>query len=470
MKKFNSYILLIIAAVLSLQLNSKLLAQNENGGFKLPAFEKYTLPNGLTVYLMEQHEVPLIYFSAALPGGAVYDSDKSGLASLTADGLMFGTKSYTKNQIEETIDFYGASLGTYAGNESARISASFAAGNKDKIMPVIKEVLVDPVFNKEEFEKRKQMTLVELKQAKESPRSVINSYFNKFLYNNNVYGNPVSGSVASVSKLTAEDLKEFYNTHYIPSGSVIAIAGDFKTSEMKKMINNLFGSWKGKSSKAPAVSFSAPGGFTKSRVLLINKDDATETTFFIGSYGIKQSNPDYVAVQVINTILGGRFTSWLNDELRVNSGLTYGARSSFNAMKETGTFSIYTYTRNATTVQAIDLALKVLDRLHSQGIDENILASAKNYIKGQYPPKYETAGQLSELLVNMYVYGFDESYINNFTRNVDNFTLSKAKEIIAKYFPKDNLQFVVIGKASEIKDKVSKYGEVTVKEIQEDGF
>jgi predicted Zn-dependent peptidase len=111
-----------------------------------------------------------------------------------------------------------------------------------------------------------------------------------------------------------------------------------------------------------------------------------------------------------------------------------------------------------------------LDRLHTKGIDAETLESAKNYIKGQFPPDYETSGELARLLTDMFVYGFDESFINNFNKNVEEMTLTKAKEIIAKYFPKDNLQFVLIGKASEIRDRVKKYGEITEKEIKAEGF
>lgn len=453
-------------------LTGSLSAGNENtaaNSYKLPAYEKFVLDNGLTVYLMEQHEVPLISLSLAVPGGSIYDGSKAGVAFLTAEALHFGTKSYTKDQIEETFDFYGASFSSRAINESARINASFASSDKEKILPVIKEMVVNPVFDETEFGKRKQRALLELKQAKESPRRVIKSYFDKFLYGNNPYGSPVTGTVSSVSSISLDDLKSFYEKNYFPNGSVIALAGDFNTAEMKSYISQLFGDWKRKD--IPKVENLAPEGkLNSNRVLLVNKDDATETTFLIGSYGIKQSNPDFVAVEVINTILGGRFTSWLNDELRVNSGLTYGARSSFSALRETGTFTISTYTRTATTVDAIDLALKVLRRLHEKGIDEKTLTSAKNYLKGQFPPKYETSGALSELLVNMFVYNYNESFINDFEKNVDGLTLEKAKEITAKYFPENNLQFVLIGKASEISQKVAKYGEIRTVDIKDDGF
>lgn len=457
---------LLVLALLS----GSTYAQNEKAsGYRLPKYEKFVLSNGLTVYLMEQHEVPLIYVSLALPAGSIYDGSKAGLAFFTAEALHFGTKSYTKDQIEETFDFYGADFSSRAINESARINASFASADKDKILPIIKEMVVNPVFDKTEFEKRKQRALLELRQAKESPRRVIKSYFDKFLYGNNPYGSPVLGTVASISSISLDDLKNFYNKNYIPNGSAIALAGDFNTSEMKNLISELFSDWQKKDVPQSPV-LQPEEKLSSSRILLVNKDDAIETTFLIGSYGIKQSNPDYIAVEVINTILGGRFTSWLNDELRVNSGYTYGARSSFSALKETGTFTISTFTKTATTVDAIDLALKVLKRLHEKGIDEKTLTSAKNYLKGQFPPKYETSGALAELLVNMFVYNFNESFINDFEKNVDGLTLDKTKEIIAKYFPENNLQFVLIGKASELKDKVAKYGKMEMVDIKDESY
>lgn len=469
MKTFKLSLTLIFLMIF---LSGSISARNDKAlenSYKLPRYEKFVLDNGLTVYLMEQHEVPLIYLSLAVPGGSIYDGSKAGVAFFTAEGLHFGTKSYSKDQIDETFDFYGASFSSRAINESARINASFASADKDKILPLIKELVINPSFDKTEFEKRKQRALLELKQAKESPRRVIKSYFDKFLYGNSPYGSPVTGTVSSVSLISLEDLKSFYEKNYIPNGSAIALVGDFNTAEMKKQISGLFSDWKRKDPPA-APNLLPDGNLNSSRVLLVNKDDATETTFLIGSFGIKQSNPDFVAVEVINTILGGRFTSWLNDELRVNSGLTYGARSGFSALRETGTFTISTYTRTATTVDAIDIALKVLRRLHEKGIDEKTLASAKNYLKGQFPPKYETSGALSELLINMFVYNYNESFINDFEKNVDSLTLEKAREIIARYFPENNLQFVLIGKASEIKEKVAKYGEVITVDIKDESL
>src|SRR6476661_6070934 len=164
-KYFKIIVALFFTAAIAKQANAQ-------AGFKVPAYEKFKLSNGLTVYLMEQHEVPTINISAVLPAGAIYDQNKNGLAALTADALQYGTKSYTKAQIEEELDFLGASLNTFANKESAGLTAEFAAKDQNKVLGIVKEVLVDPVFNEEEFLKEKARTLQALSRAKESPRQV----------------------------------------------------------------------------------------------------------------------------------------------------------------------------------------------------------------------------------------------------------------------------------------------------------
>jgi zinc protease len=442
------------------------MAQNN---FKVPPYEKLKLKNGLTVYIMEQHEVPLINVSAVFDAGSINDGDRYGLASLTADALVFGTQKYTKAQIEEMTDYVGATLSTYATKDNAGLAASFAVKDQEKLFELIQQVLLYPVFDVTEFEKHKQRTLLELSQAKESPRSVMGNYYNAFLFGNFPYATPTTGSKSTVEKIDAAAVKAFYQSNYTTGKGAISIVGDFKAADMKKKVTALFGEWK--TAPARMVKRVAPNlEFEKSRVLLVNKEDARETTFMIGGKGIDYNSPDYVPVTVINTILGGRFTSWLNDALRVNSGLTYGAGSRFTRYKYAGTFNISTFTKNSTTVPAIDMALNVLDSLHKNGINEEILASAKAYVKGDFPPDYESAGALARLLTDMFVYNFDESFINTFQAKVDGMTVAQAKDIIATYFPKDKLQFVFVGKASEIKEKLKKYGELSEKEIKADGF
>jgi predicted Zn-dependent peptidase len=444
--------------------SSTLLAQ----GFKVPNYTSFKLANGLTVSLMEQHEVPMISVSVILPAGAIYDNDKAGLASLTATSLKHGTKNFTKSKLDEELDFLGATVSTYAIKEYAGLSSDFASKDKSKVLNIIKEILLNPSFDAAEFEKEKSRLLVSLGQQKESPRSVIGAYFDTLLYGDHVYSNVRTGTKSTVSNLTVNDLKDFYKTNYKPNEASISIVGDFNTNEMKRSITSLFSLWKKSDTKTDNLA-SKPISFpTENRVLLVNKSDAKETTFYIGSPGVSRNNPDYVAIEVVNTLFGGRFTSMLNDELRVNTGLTYGAGSRFSNLKNGGSFYISTFTASKTTEQAIDKALEVLKNLHTKGIDEKALSSAKNYVKGQFPPDYETTSQLAGLLSQMFWYNFDKSFINNFESNVDGLDLVQANQIIAKYFPQDKLQFVLIGKSDEIKSVAQKYGKVITAEISEE--
>ena len=462
--KRAKYLLYVLACAAFL----KAEAQNGSAAFKVPAHEKTVLKNGLTIYLMEQHEVPMINVSVVLPAGAIYDGQQSGLSTMTAAALMHGTKNMTKTKLDEELDFIGANVNTSSSKESAGLSAKFASKDKDKVLNIIRDILLTPTFDAAEFEKDKRLLLTSLEQAKESPRQVIGNYFDQVIYGNHVYANPERGKAATVAKLTAADAQKFYKSNYIPNGAAIAIVGDFNAKEMKARLTTLFSPWiKG---TIPQNAAGKPiEGTNAAKVLLVNKNDAKETTFFIGGPGVPRSNPDYVAMEVVNTVFGGRFTSWLNDELRVNTGLTYGAGSGFSHLKNAGNFRISTFTATKNTEAALDKALEVLNKLHTTGIDEKTLTSAKNYVKGGFPPRYETAGQLANLLTSMFWYGYDESFINNFQRNVDELTVDKAKAIVAKYFPKNNLQFIMVGKADDIRKIAEKYGKVTEVQIKDDG-
>jgi zinc protease len=445
-----------------------MLSVAQNATYKLPQFEKFTLKNGLTVYLMEQQEVPMINVSVVLPAGAIYDATKNGLANMTASSLMNGTRTMTKSKLEEELDFLGASVNTFASKESAGLSAKFASKDREKVLTIIRDILLNPSFDPKEFDKTKSLQLAALERATESPRAVIGNYFDQVTYGNHVYSNPEQGRSSTVAALKVEDAKTFYSSYYVPNGSAIAIVGSFNAREMKSRITSLFNGWQ---KKALPVN-NAGQQVTKpttAKVLLVNKEDAKETTFIIGGPGVPRNDPDYVAMEVVNTIFGGRFTSWLNDELRVNTGLTYGARSNFTRLKNAGSFGISTFTATKNTEAAIDKALEVLKRLHDKGVDQETLTSAKNYVKGGFPPRYETSGQLAGLLTSMFWYGFDESFINNFQKNVDELTVEKTKSIVARHFPKNNLQFVLVGKAADIKKIVEKYGPVTVVQIKEEG-
>ena len=435
--------------------------------FKLPKYEKMVLKNGLTIYLMQQDEVPLVDVVAIVKAGAVSDT-KAGLAQVTASNLLLGTKSLDRQAFQEKLDFIGAQTSSSATLEYTVMSASLASKDIDTVIPILRDALLNPAFDQVEFAQQKSRYLANLERQKESPRSKVGQFFNALLYGDHAYANSVSGTVDSVQTIELDDVKAFHKQWFSPHNSAIIVTGDIDPKDMAKKLKALFGEWDGEKVLAN-VSSTLPTP-KEARVLLVNKSDATESTFLIGGPGIKRSNPDFVAVSVVNTILGGRFTSWLNDELRVNSGLTYGARSSFSSNKEGGSFAISTFTKTETTTDAIDLALKTYTRLWEQGIDAATLDSAKAYVKGQFSPRYETSSDIAFLLAEMFVYEFDESFINTFTQQVNKLNVERSKNVIAKYFPKQNMQLVIVGKAADIKESVKQYGKIIEVDIKDNSI
>lgn len=437
--------------------------------FKLPAYETARLPNGLTVYLMERHEVPLIAVRAVFKAGAVNDGAQAGLANLTGDAVLLGTAKHNKAAIDQAFDYRGASLGGGSSVEQSTVATSFARKDADALLPLFAELVQEPSFDAAELDKLRLRKVNGLKQAKESPRQVVGNYYRAMLFGNSAYANPPTGTVQALSALQQADVKAFHQRYFRPDNGALIVVGDFDPAEMRRKVESLFGQWQA-SGPAPQRANYGQVQAAQPRVWLVNKADAIETTFQIGGAGIARNDPDYVPLQVLNTVLGGRFTSWLNDELRVNSGLTYGANSSFGTLAQSGTFAISSFTALPKTEAALDLALKTYERLWSKGIDKATLDSAKAYVKGQFPPRFETSEQLGGLLGDMFINNVERSQIDNFMRDVDSLTPERARQLVDKHFPRKNLQMVLIGKASEIARIAAKYGTVTQLEITADGF
>lgn len=443
--------------------------KQDASSFQMPAYEQLKLGNGLTVFLLPQHEVPLITVQATVRAGAVNDS-QAGLSQLTSQALLLGAGGKSKAEIEQLVDFLGASLSSQSSVEGSSLQANFMAKDAQQMLAMLHSVLTQPSFEQAEFDKLKARQIAAVAQAKESPRMVMDQYFNKLVFGAHPYGNASSGTAESLKGISQQQVKNFHQSYYQPANTSISVVGDFKPDVMKAQLQKLFSDWKnGDTVKQPDLTASLPKT-DKAKVLLVNKSDAIETTFSIGGVGIQQDNPDYVGILVVNTVLGGRFTSWLNDELRVNSGLTYGAGSGFDRYSASGTFSISSFTKTESTKEAIDLALKTYQRLWGKGIDQATLDSAKAYVKGQFPPRFETNTALAGLLGDMYLYGFNQDFINSFQSKVDQLTVAESKRLINSYFPKDQLQFVLIGKAEAIKDIAKSYGEVKQVDIQAVGF
>ncbi|MFP5262535.1 MAG: M16 family metallopeptidase [Blastocatellia bacterium] len=462
--------LLALSLVSLLVTSSPAPAGAQGGSLKLPPYRKVTLKNGMTVLLMEQHEVPIINFNLIVRAGSAADpAGKEGLASVTAELLRKGTKTRTADQIAAELDFIGGRLDASATSDYTIGLAEFVKKDIGKGLDLLADVALNPTFPQDEVVKLTRQRVDGVKADKDQAENVIGAYFNAYLYGNHPYGRPTGGDEKSLAAITRDDVARFYKTYYAPSAAILAAVGDFNSAEMERALADKFGAWN--AAPAPAVNLPEAAPVEGKKLLLVDKPDATLTYYQIGNVGIARTNADRVYIQVINTLFGGRFTSMLNTELRIKTGLTYGARSSFSQRKARGPFAISTFTQNAKTGEAIDRTLDILKRLHEKGVTEEELKSAKSYLKGQFPPTIETSDQLAALIAQLEFYGLNESDINNYYAKIDSMTMADARRVIEQYFPLDNLVFVLIGKADEIQAAAKKYApKLETKVISQPGF
>lgn len=436
----------------------------------LPPHEKIVLKNGLTVLLMEKHGVPLIDVFALVQTGAASDpAGEAGLASVTAALLRKGTKTRTAQQFAADLDFIGGSFEADADADYSYMSAEFMTKDLARGLELFSDAVLHPTFPQSEADKVLAQSVDGVKAAKDEPRSVLGLYYQGYLYGERPYGRPAGGDELSLKRVQRDGIVKFYEANYAPGNTILGIAGEFDPAEMRKEIERELGAWPARPPESTPVAATPPE--KGKRLLLIDKPDATQTYFAIGNIGTAMNDPDRFAIRIVNTIFGGRFTSELNEALRVESGYTYGAGSFFDSHKSPGPFEIYSFTKNETTVPAIDLALKVLENLHKNGVTAEQLASAKSYIKGQYPPTIETSRQLVRRIVFDEFYGLGDDEVNQLEARIDAVTPEIARQVIEKHFPLDNLVFVLIGKASLIGPAVKKYAtEIDERPISDSGF
>lgn len=437
----------------------------------VPPHQKLVLKNGLTVLLLEKHGVPLIDIFALIKVGAAADPpDREGLASITAGLLRKGTNKRTAQQFAADLDFIGATFDAQAEADFTSVSEEFLSKDVDRGLNLFFDAILHATFPPQETSKLLAQALDGVKGAKDDPQSVLGLYYDGYLLGRHPYGRPASGDEVSLTKIQRDTIAKFYESNYVPGNVILAVTGEFNAAEMRRQLEDAVSAWPARAATTVAIPPSQP--VNGRQLLLVDKPDATQTYFALGNVGVARTDPDRVALRVVNTIFGGRFTSELNEALRVESGYSYGARSFFDQRKAPGPFAIRSFTKNQTTAAALDLTLKVLEKLHRQGVSDEQLASAKSYIKGQFPTSIETSAQLAQLIAVHEFYGLGDDEVNQLEARVDAVTPEIARQVIHKHFPTaDNLVFVLIGKASEIGPAMKKYAEKQdARSISEPGF
>lgn len=455
------------ALLAGLLLTGAALAQN----VVLPEVVRVELPNGTVLLLNEKHDVPLVGLSAFVRGGAVADSDElSGTASLLSGLLEKGAGERSAQQFAEAIDSVGANLSTSASLESIDIEADFMARDTDLIIGLLADMLIRPTLDKAEMEKLRDRRINFIRSAKDSnPNALMPIYANAFLFGEHPYGNPVYGSESSLAEISLADIRAYYDEQTGGDRLVISVSGDFDAADMQQKLTAAFAGWRPASAPLPVIAAAPRQSGT--RVLLIDKPGATQSYFRMSSIGVARDYPQHADLELVNTLFGGRFTSMLNNALRVESGLTYGARSSITRMALPGAVSILSYTRTDTTIEAMDMALGILGQLRDGALDDAAIQSGKNYVLGQFPTGFETAAQLADEFAMLEKYGLGTDHVNAFGDKVMAATPESLATVINEVYPAaEDLVFVILGDAEQIREQVAKYGPVTELAISEPRF
>jgi predicted Zn-dependent peptidase len=440
-------------------------------GVRLPKATVVELKNGARLILVEKREVPLISFSAWVRGGALGDPQgKEGLSSLTGELLQKGAGTRDARQFAEAVEGVGGELSVTPGDEVLRVDGQFMARDSALMVELLSDMLMRPRFEAGEFTKTRDRMVSELAAVKDGdPRGLIGTYFHAFHFTGHPYGRPTSGSEATLPTLTREDVLAYAKGQLGGDRLILAMVGDFDTKQLARRLETALGGWSKAASPAPVAP---PTVRLKGRrVLLVDKPDATQTYFWMGNTGIARADPSRVDMVLANTVLGGRFTSLLNTELRIKSGLSYGAASQVLPDTQPGAIALTSYTKTESTGKAMDLALEVLTRYRQQGMDEAMLASAKAYVLGQFPPTLETGGQVAAKLAELAFYGLDASDVDGFATAVAGASRERVHGIIQRVLPApEDLTFVLIGKASAIRETARRYGPVTEMKLSDKSF
>ena len=440
-------------------------------GVSLPDYERVALPNGTILLLSEKHDVPLIGLEAIVRGGAVTDPDElNGMASLLADVMQHGAGERDAAGFAEAIEAAGGELAASASLEAVRVSANFVSRDAGLMIELVTDLLRRPALEEDAFSKLRDRSINLIKAAKgANPGALLPSYGNAFLFGAHPYGNPLGGSETTLANVTHESLLDYYERFVGGDRLIVSVVGDFNMEAMKSRLTVALADWRPATGQLPDLANARKQRGRK--VLLIDKPGATQTHFWLANVGVAASYPTRAELELANTVFGGRYTSMLNTELRINAGLTYGARSLLRRPTQRGSVIISSLTETSTTVDAIDLALDVLDTLHDSGVDDDMVLSAQNYIMGQFPPRLETAKQLAAQLAMLEQYGLDASYINDYGAALAAANSDAIALAIAEVYPlPEDLVVVLIGDASLIREDISKYGPVTEMSIDEPQF
>lgn len=446
---------LLIGPVLAQPNRSTPPAAEELRSLRLPRIEKGKLSNGLAVWIVERHEVPVVQLSLVLPAGGEQDPPESfGLASFTSDLLTEGAGGRTALELADELDFLGADLSASSGFDDASVDLYVPVARLKPALELMRLVVAQPDFPADEIERRREELLTEFLQARDDPSGLMSLVFPTVLYpDKHRYGTLSMGSEPVIKSLTREQLAAFHAAAYRPQGSLMIVVGDVHREAIMAMLEETFGSWKASAPELQAADLAPVPQIQGRRLVVVDRPGAAQTVIRIARLGVDRTTSDYYPLTVLNTILGGSFTSRLNQNLREEHGYTYGARSVFDMRHKPGPFFAAANVQTDKTGAALQEFFHELEGIR-QPVDAGELNKAKNYLAYGYPADFLTAAQFAGQLEEVWTYGLSEDSLEAYVDRIQAVTPADVQRVAEAYIRPQDMAIVLVGDWAAIKPQL----------------
>lgn len=434
----------------------------------LPQARTTTLANGLKVVVVEDTEIPFVSFTLGIKNGSFTDpEDAPGTASAAASLITRGTESFTYEELAEELETNAISLGGGIGMDTGTVSASALKEKAPRALELLAEVVQRPTFPEDEFSKfiKQQKTGLAISDA--DPSNIADRQLRRALYGEHPYARTTTGELADQDKLTVTASRDWWNEWVRPDTTVLYIAGDVKRREILPLVEKHFGDWKAEG-KAPSAEVPAIPQAVKTNITLVDKAGSTQAQIRAAHIGITRKDPNYFESRIINQVFGGSFGSRLNEAVRVQKGLTYGAFGGFGAQRFAGTFTMSTFSKTESAAAALQVLLDESRRLLKDPLTKEEIDLARNYLVGSFVGSRETPEDIvsDEWLVESE--GLSKDYYKRYLRAISKATVPQVNKAARALVQPDKLSVVVVGDAEKMQDDLEKIAPTTLVTLSED--
>jgi zinc protease len=429
-----------------------------------PTFTIHRLGNGIPVYIVENHAQPYVSLQLVMRSGASHDGTLPGLANFTSNLLLSGAGGYDAQQLAEEIDFLGATLDATSGRDETTVQLGVLTRFLPHALDLMADVALRPTFPADEVARERKQAIAALKQSQSDPGFLAAVQFRRELYGDTPYGSEIDGTEESLKRITRDDCQAYHRLHFTAGNAFFVAAGDVVPESFLAMLEERFGVWIGEA--PPALEFPPPVTPESPRVVIVDRPDSVQSAIRLGTTGIARRNADHIPLMTLNTLFGGYFNSRINHNLREQHGYTYGARSVVEAPIRPGAISVAVAVRADVTDAAVGEIFNELGRITTEPVTAEELEMVKNYLIGSQALQIETPGQVASFVRTIALYDLPADYYQTMPAVVRALTQEEILALAQRRLRPETMIVVVVGDASAIREKLERFGPVTVVDVR----